>query len=100
MSTRNTAVLSELVEALFTEVDEQSTALNRLEHHFRDRLLVDVGNVDTVAVYAQQLRLHVTEVERPIVLDYIAEKQKVVVNIDVVEDAINERFGWDRFVEP
>ena len=100
MSTRNTAFLSELVEVLFTEVDEQATALSRLEHHFRDCLLVDVGNVNTVATYAEQLRLRIAEDERHIVLDYIAEKQKVAVTIDVVEDAINERFGWDRFTEP
>ena len=100
MSTRNTVVLCEIVDVLFVGVDEQTTALNRLEHHFRDRLLVDVGNVNTVAEYAEQLRLCVTEDERSVVLDYIAEKQMVMVNIDTVEDAINERFGWDRFIEP
>ena len=100
MSTRNTAVLSELVEVLFTEVDEQATALSRLEHHFRDRLLVDAGNVDTVGAYAEQLRLRITEDERATVLDYIAEKKKVMITIDVTEDTINERFGWDRFIEP
>ena len=100
MSTRNTAVLCEIVDVLFVGVDEQATALNRLEHHFHHRLLVDVGNVNTVAEYAEQLRLNVTEDERGTVLDYIAEKQAVIVNIDVVEDAINERFGWDRFIEP
>ena len=45
MSTRNTAVFRELVDVLFTQVDEQTTALARLEHHFRDRLLVDAGDV-------------------------------------------------------
>ena len=100
MSTRNTSVLQEVVDALFTEVDEQTAALNRLEHHFRDRLLVDAGNVATVGTYAEQLRLRITEDERGTVLDYMAEKQMVTVNIDVVEDAINERFGWNRFVEP
>lgn len=100
MSTRNTAVLCEVVDALFVGVDEQATALNRLEHHFRDRLLVDVGNVNTVGGYAEQLRLNITEDERSVVLDYIAEKQMILVDIDVVEDAINERFGWDRFIEP
>ena len=61
MSTRNTPVLRTIVDVLFTEVDEQTTALNRLEHHFRDRLLVDVGNVSVVAEYAEQLRLNITE---------------------------------------
>ena len=100
MSTRNTPVLREMVDVLYTEVDEQTAALVRLEHHFRDRLLVDAGNVAAVTIYAEQLRLRITEDERSTVLDYIAEKQMVAVTIDVVEDAINERFGWDRFIEP
>ena len=100
MSTRNNAVLREVVDILFTEVDDQATALAKLEHHFRNRLLVDAGDVATVGTYADELRLRITEDERPIVLDYVAEKQLVMVNIDVVEDTINERFGWDRFIEP
>lgn len=100
MSTRNAVVLREIVDVLFTSVDEQAAALNRLEHHFRNRLLVDAGNVAAVAEYVEQLRLQITEDERSTVLDYIAEKQKVTVNIDAVADAINERFGWDRFIEP
>ena len=99
MSTRNTPVLREMVDVLFTEVDEQTTALTKLEHHFRDRLLFDAGNVTTVGTYAEQLRLRITEDERATVLDYTAEKQMVVVNIDVVEDAINGLFV-DRFIEP
>ena len=100
METRNTPVLREIVDALFTDLDEQATALNRLEQHLRDRLLVDVGNVDTVSTYAEQLRLRITEDERPIVLDYIAERRMTTITIDVVEAAINERFGWERFIEP
>ena len=97
---RNTPILQEITDVLFSELDEQATALNRLEHHFHDRLLVDAGNVSTVGEYAEQLRLRITEDERPVVLDYIAKKQMVAVNIDIVETAINERFGWDRFIEP
>ena len=85
MSTRNTPVLREIA---------------KLEHHFRDRLLVDTGNVTIVGTYAEQLRLHITEDEHPVVLDYITEHNLVVITIDTVEDAINERFGWDRFIEP
>ena len=97
---RNTPILQEITEVLFNEVDEQATALNRLEQCFRDRLLVDAGNVFTVGEYAEQLRLRITEDERSTVLDHIAEKQMVMVKIETVEDAINERFGWDRFIEP
>lgn len=99
MSTRNSPVLREIIDVLFTDLDEQATALNRLEHHFHDRLLVDVGNVGTVGAYAEQLRLHITEEERSTVLDYIAEQKMVVVTIDIVETAINELLGWDRFIE-
>jgi hypothetical protein len=81
-------------------LDEQATALHRLEHHFQERLLVDVGNVNTVGGYAEQLRLRITDDERSTVLDYIGEKQTVALNIDVVETAINELLGWDRFIEP
>ena len=91
MSTGNTPVLREIVDVLFTELDEQATALNRLENHFHDRLLVDVGNVAIVGTYAEQLRLKITEDERSVVLDYIAEQKMVAVTIDIVEDAINER---------
>ena len=100
MSTRNTPVLREIVDVLFTELDEQGTALHRLEGHFQHRLLVDAGNVAMVGEYAEQLRLRITEDEGGIVLDYIAEQKMVVVTIDIVEDAINELLGWDRFVEP
>lgn len=100
MSTRNTPVLREIVDVFFTELDEQATALNRLENHFQDRLLVDAGNVATVGEYAEQLRLHITEDERSIALDYIGEQKMVVVTIDIVEEAINELLGWDRFFEP
>lgn len=100
MNTRNTPVLRELVEVLFNEVDEQTTALAQLEHHFRDRSLVNAGNVVTVGTYTEELRLSITEDERATILDHIAEQRMVVVNVDIVEAAINERFGWDRFIEP
>ena len=100
MSTRNSKVLQEVVDVLFTDSGEQATALHRLEHHFHNRLLVNAGNITTVGEYAEQLRLRITEDERATVLDYIAEKRMLMINVDVVEDAINERFGWDRFIEP
>lgn len=100
MSTRNTPVLREIIDVLFTDLDEQATALQRLESHFHDRLLVDVGNTTSVSEYAEQLRLRITEDERSIVLDYIAQQKMVVVTIDHVENAINDLLGWDRFIEP
>lgn len=97
---RNTPILQEIIEVLFTDVDGQATALHRLESHFQQRLLVDVGNVAVVGEYAEQLRLRITEDERSTVLDYIAQQKMVVVNIDHVENAINDLLGWDRFIEP
>ena len=99
MSTRNTSVLRKVVDVLFTQVDDQTTALDRLEHHFRDRLLIDAGDVATVGTYAEELRLRITEDERSVVLNYVAERWVVVVNIDIVEAAINDLFV-DRFIEP
>lgn len=62
-------------------------------------LLMDVGNVTTVGSYAEQLRLHITREECSTVLDYVAEQKLVLINTDVVEDAINSSFD-DRFIEP
>jgi hypothetical protein len=100
MSTRNTPLLQEIVDVLFTELDEQATALYRLEDHFQDRLLMDVGNVNTVGANAEQLRLRISDDERSTVLDYIAEQKMVVLTIEHVEKAINELLGWERFIEP
>ena len=97
---RNTPILQEIISTLTTELDDTEYALDSLEAHFHDRLLMDVGNVFTIGEHAEQLRLRITEDERSVVLDYIAEKQMVMVTIDVVEDAINELLGWDRFIEP
>ena len=100
MGTRNTPILKEIISILDAELDDTAYAQDRLESHFHDRLLVDVGNVTSVATAATQLRLNISREECSTTLDYIAEKQMVMVTIDTVEDAINERFGWDRFTEP
>ena len=97
---RNTPILKEIVEVISTQLYLKEYALHQLEAHFHDRLLVDVGNVLTVGSHATQLRLNITEDERSVVLDYVGEKQMVLITIDVVENAINELLGWDRFIEP
>ena len=97
---RNTPILQEIITTLETELDDSEHALRQLEDHFHDRLLVDAGNVSTVGTYAEQLRLRITDDERSVLLDYIGEKQMMLITIDVVENAINERFGGDRFIEP
>ena len=97
---RNTPILQEIINSLSTELDDPAYALDQLENHFQHRLLVDAGNVAIVGEYAEQLRLRISEDERSTVLDYIAEQKMVVVTVDHVETAINELFGWDRFIEP
>ena len=99
METRNTPVLREVVEVLGPQLSYAQYALNTLERHFAFRLIVDAGNVVTVAAHAEQLRLRITEQECSTVLDHIAGQKTVVVTIDYVEAAINELFD-DRFIEP
>lgn len=61
--------------------------------------ILDAGNVENVAQFAENLRLSVTKEECSTVLNYISRKEMVGVGIDDVETAINELFG-NRFVEP
>jgi hypothetical protein len=92
---RNTPILREIVAVI-----DQAQALERLEIHFQHRLLVDAGNVQTIATAADRLRLRITTEECAAVLDFIADHQMVVITVDVVETAINELLGEERFVEP
>ena len=78
----------------------KETALRELEEHFCTRLILDAGNVDTIELYAKQLRLRVEKGECGAVLDYIASKGMVGITVDVVEQAVNELLGEDRFIEP
>jgi hypothetical protein len=93
---RNTKILEEIVNVLQLTPEH----LVHLERHFDHRLLVDVGNADTIITHAQQLRLRVEEHECPLVLDYIASKGMVGITVDVVEQAVNELLGEHRFIEP
>ncbi len=96
---RNTALLKEIVITLDTELDDPEYALDQLESHFHDALLVNAGTVFTVGEYAKQLRLNITEDECSTVLDHMAEQKMVAISIDDVETVINELFE-DRFIEP
>ena len=97
---RNTALLQEIIGVLDSELDDTNYALDALESHFHDALLVNAGNVADVSSFATQLRLNITVEERFNVLDHMADQKMVGVNIDTVETAINELLGWDRFIEP
>ena len=93
---RNTNILGEIIEVLSLTPEH----LARLEGHFDHRLILDAGNTQTVVDCARQLRLRVEADERHAVLDYIASKGMVGINIDVVEEAVNSLLGEDRFIEP
>ena len=81
------------------QLSNKASALQRLEDHFGDRYVLSAGHVEDVADFATSLRLDITDKERAIVLDHIAEKALVGISLDIVEDAINARFP-DRFMEP
>lgn len=93
---RNTQILEKIVEVLSLSPEH----LVHLERHFDHRLILDVGSTDTIMAHANQLRLRITPDECPPVLDYIAGKGMVGITVDVVEQAINELLGEDRFIEP
>ena len=93
---RNTKILEDIIDVLSLPHD----ALVHLERHFGERFILDAGNVDVVAEFAAQLRLRVASEECPIVLDYIARQGMVSITVDVVEQAVNELLGEDRFIEP
>jgi hypothetical protein len=93
---RNTKILEEIVNVLSLKPEH----LAQLERHFNTRLLVDAGDVNTIQAHARQLRLRVEKEECGAVLDYIAQKGLVSITVDVVEQAVNELLGEDRFIEP
>ena len=97
---RNTPLLGEIIKVLGDHIADKGAVLIQLEEHFRDRLLVDAGNTETVDGCARRLRLRVEPDERQAVLDYIAQKGMVGITIDNVEDAVNSLLGEDRFIEP
>jgi RNA binding exosome subunit len=69
---RNTPILQEIIEVLSPELDDAEYALDRLENHFHNRLIVDAGTIKQTHSFATQLRLEITEEECSMVLDEIA----------------------------
>ena len=96
---RNTLILKEIVEVISPQLSLKEYALHVLEDHFHDRLLVDVGDVNTVGEYAKQLRLNISQEECSTVLDYVAERKMIGVTVDHVEQVVWDLFG-NRFIEP
>jgi|GEM_PF-3816847 len=96
-TTRNTAVLTQIVEALGDLLISSPHALARLERAFESSLLVEAGDLKDVERHAEKLRLAIITAECGLVLDHLAPQ--VRITIDHVEDAINTLFP-DRFIEP
>ena len=97
MPSRNTPVLTQIIEALGDLLISSPHALARLENQFKDSLLVVAGDINSIASQAEQLRLAITTAECGRVLDHLAPKAHI--SIDQTEDAINTLFE-DRFIEP
>lgn len=93
---RNTQILEEIMNVLYLTQEH----LVHLERHFKDRLIVDAGNVNTIITHAKPLRLRVEKDECGAVLDYIQQQGMVGITIEHVEEAINRVYGEDRFIEP
>ena len=96
---RNTPILQEIISVLDAELADTEYALDLLESHFHDRLLLDVGDINIVGQYAEQLRLNISHEECALVLDYVAAQKMVVVTVDHVEQVVWDLFG-NRFMEP
>jgi hypothetical protein len=99
MPTRNTPVLTQIVEALGDLASSPADAMNRLEEHFANDLLINAGDIRMVEQHAEKLRLAIITTEAAQVLDHIGQTPAVQLTIDHVEDAINTLFE-DRFIEP
>lgn len=96
---RNTLLLKEIVTVLDSELDDTEYALDALESHFHDALLVNAGNVTTVGTFTEQLRLNIDHEECSAVLDHLADQKIVGVTDDHVEQTVWDLFG-NRFIEP
>ena len=97
MPTRNTAVLTQIIEALGDLLISSPHALARLERHFENSLLVVAGDVNLIASQAEELRLAIITTECGAVLDHLAPQTRI--SLDQTEEAINTLFP-DRFIEP
>ena len=98
-TTRNTLLLSEIIQVLSDWLPDKEAALARLEDHFQNTFILIAGNIEFVATAAESLRLAIITDECPAVLDYIAQKSIVGITVEDVDEAINELFD-DRFIEP
>ena len=99
MPSRNTGILGEIIESLGDLVQQPTTALARLEEHFKDRLLIVASDVQTVESQAEELRLFISSEEAARVLDYLGEKKLAGLGIETTDEVINALFP-DRFIEP
>jgi hypothetical protein len=99
MPSRNTGILTIIIENLGALVINPADALARLESRFNDQLLIVAGDTQQVASFAEELRLAISTPESATVLDYIGTEALAGVTIEHVEEAINTLFPG-RFIEP
>ena len=97
MPSRNTGILTIIIESLGALVINPADALARLENRFKDQLLIVAGDTQQVVRFAEELRLAITTPESATVLDYIGPLAGIT--IENVEEAINTLFPG-RFIEP
>ena len=97
MPTRNTPLLQEIIGIL--QLADRDIALMALEEFYRNDLLVNAGNIQTVANMAEQLRLDISTDECSTVLNHIGSEALAAITLDTVEEVINDLFP-DRFIEP
>jgi hypothetical protein len=97
MPSRNTGILTIIIESLGALVINPTDALAGLESRFKDQLLIVAGDTHQVASLAEELRLAITTPESATVLDHIGPLAGIT--IETVEEAINALFPG-RFIEP
>ena len=95
MADRNQSIIHEIIAAIGGSREQEQ----RLRHHFKDKLILDAGNTQQISNYAKKLRLEANEQECSQVLDAIAERQMVGIDIEHVDEVVNDLFP-NRFIEP
>ena len=95
MPDRNQPIIHEIMSV----INGSRELEQRLLQHFKDRLILDAGNTQQVAKYAKKLRLQISEQECSQVLDSIAQRHLVSIDIEHVDEVVNDLFP-NRFIEP
>jgi len=82
MPTRNTGTFTQIIEALGDQAPPD--ALEHLENHFKDLLIVVAGTTQTIANHAEELRLAITIEECGAVLDQISTMHSLLHHVGAI----------------